>query len=180
MTNATKFYAINVLSGKEKQIKEQILFELKNNKMDNYVIDIIIPKEKYYQLRQGKKIKSEKNFLPGYIMIETTSMNGEIIRLINKINGVIGFLGENKEKPIPMRENEVKRIKDIMDDDISEITFEKKYLIGEKVKIIDGAFSSFTGEIESINIPLKRINVIVMIFGRKTPIELSEIQIQKI
>lgn len=173
----TKWYIINAFNGKEKKVKERIEKELKNTGMDKYVSEFLIPREKYYQLRNGKKVKSERNFFPGYIMIECV-MNGELARTIKNVDGVIGFLGS--DGPVPMKDSEVNRmLKSIDERHETAVAVDNRYLLGEDVTIIDGPFSSFHGQIEKIDQDRKRVVVSVNIFSRKTPVELGYEQITK-
>lgn len=173
----TKWYIINAFNGKEKKVKEKIEKELKNTGMDKYVKEFLIPREKYYQIRNGKKVKSERNFFPGYIMIECV-MNGELVRTIKNVDGVIGFLGS--ESPVPMKDVEVNRMLKTIDDmHETTATMDTTFILGEEVTIIDGPFTSFHGQIEKFDMDRKRIVVSVTIFGRKTPVELGYEQISK-
>ena len=139
-----------------------------------------MPTEKVYQIKNGKKIVKERNFFPGYLMLETSveRLHGDILQTITSINGVVHFLG--KENPIPLRKSEVDRIlgkEDEMQD--SGETMTEPFLVGELVKIIDGPFNDFIGNIEEIYDEKKKIKVIVKIFGRRTPVELNFVQVEK-
>jgi transcriptional antiterminator NusG len=138
----------------------------------------LIPTEKVYQIRNGKKISKERNYFPGYIMIEAF-MIGEIPHILKNIPSVIGFLGD-KGQPIPLRTTEVNRILGKVDE-LSESDAELNipFIVGEAVKVIDGPFNSFTGTIEEINEEKKKLIVMVKIFGRKTPLELNYMQVEK-
>lgn len=176
MENA-KWYIINAFNGKEKTVKERIEKELKNTGMDKYVSEFLIPREKFYQIRNGKKVKSERNFFPGYIMIECV-MNGELARTIKNVDGVIGFLGS--DGPVPMKDVEVNRMLKTIDDMHEKtITMDTTFILGEEVTIVDGPFTSFHGQIEKVDMDRKRVVVSVAIFGRKTPVELGYEQISK-
>jgi transcriptional antiterminator NusG len=138
----------------------------------------LIPTEKVYQIRNGKKISKERNYFPGYIMIEAL-MIGEVPHILKNIPSVIGFLGD-KGQPIPLRPTEVNRILGKVDE-LSESDAELNipFIVGEAVKVIDGPFNSFTGTIEEINEEKKKLIVMVKIFGRKTPLELNYMQVEK-
>jgi transcriptional antiterminator NusG len=136
--------------------------------------------EKFYQIRNGKKVSKERNFFPGYIMMEA-DLIGEIPHIIKSIPGVIGFLGETKGgNPVPLRASEVNRILGKVDE-LADSNEEMNipYIVGETVKVIDGPFSSFSGVVEEINEEKKKLKVMVKIFGRKTPLELSYMQVEK-
>jgi transcriptional antiterminator NusG len=175
-----RWYVIRAISGKEKKVKEQLELEIERQKLSDYVEQILIPTEKVYQIRNGKKISKEKNYLPGYVLIEA-ALVGEVEHVIQSTNNIIGFLGGEKGgDPLPMRESEVNRILGKVDE-LAEADEEMNipYVVGESVKVIDGPFNNFNGVIEEINEEKKKLKVMVKIFGRKTPLELNYMQVQK-
>ncbi|MAX79572.1 MAG: transcription termination/antitermination factor NusG [Crocinitomicaceae bacterium] len=175
-----KWYVVRAVSGKEKKVKEQLEVEISRLNLEDYVAQVLIPTEKVYQIRNGKKISKERNYFPGYVLIEA-SLVGEVPHIIKNITNVIGFLGETKGgDPVPMRQAEVNRILGKVDelaDSDEEVNI--PYIVGETVKVIDGPFNSFSGIIEEINEEKKKLKVMVKIFGRKTPLELSYMQVEK-
>ncbi len=175
-----KWYVIRAVSGKEKKVKEYIESEISHLNMKDYVSQVLIPTEKVYQIRDGKKISKERNFFPGYIMIEA-ALIGELPHIIKGITGVIGFLGAEKGgEPVPLRMSEVNRILGKVDELAeSDEELSVPFYAGESVKVIDGPFNSFTGIIEEVNDEKKKLKVMVKIFGRKTPLELSFMQVEK-
>ena len=177
-TSTKKWYVLRAVSGKEKKVKEYIDSEIVRHSIQDYISQVLIPTEKVYQIRNGKKISKERNYFPGYIMIEAL-MIGEVPHILKNIPGVIGFLGD-KGQPIPLRPSEVNRILGKVDE-LSESDAELNipFIIGESVKVIDGPFNSFTGTIEEINEEKKKLTVMVKIFGRKTPLELNYMQVEK-
>lgn len=179
-TSSKKWYVVRAVSGQENKVKDYIEAEIQHAKMSDHVAQILIPKEKFYQIRNGKKVSKERNFFPGYIMIEA-DLVGEIPHIIKSVTGVIGFLGETKGgEPVPLRMAEVNRILGKVDE-LAESDEEMNipYIVGETVKVIDGPFNSFSGVIEEINEEKKKLKVMVKIFGRKTPLELSYMQVEK-
>ena len=174
-----KWYVVKTISGSEKKVKQYIENEIKHLGVENYVSQVLIPTEKVYQIRNGKKISKERNYFPGYILIEAV-LFGEISHTIRNLPGVLGFLGSKKGLPEPLRQAEVNRILGKVDE-LSEKSEElnNPFIIGESVKVIDGPFNSFTGVIEEINEEKKKLKVMVKIFGRKTPLELSYMQVEK-
>ena len=175
-----KWYVLRAISGKEKKVKEYIESDIiKNNAYKDLVSQVLIPTEKVYQIRNGKKIIKERNFYPGYILIEA-ALVGEVIHELRNLTNVIGFLGEKDGTPVPLRQNEVKRILGKVDE-LAETDEEisMKFLVGEPVKVVDGPFNGFNGVIEEINEEKKKLKVMVKIFGRKTPLELSYMQVVK-
>jgi len=176
--NAKKWYVLRAVSGKEKKVKEYIDSEIIRNNLQDYISQVLIPTEKVYQIRNGKKISKERNYFPGYIMIEAF-MIGEIPHILKNIPSVIGFLGD-KGQPIPLRTTEVNRILGKVDE-LSESDAELNipFIVGEAVKVIDGPFNSFTGTIEEINEEKKKRIVLFKIFGSQTPLELNYLQVEK-
>lgn len=178
MEHDYKWYVIKSVSGQEKKVKIYIENELKREKMEDLVKQILIPVEKVIQLRKGKKVTKEKSYFPGYILIEA-EMNGEIQHTIKNIVGVIGFLPPKKD-PVPLRQSEVNRILGKVDAINESGGFvEVPFVMGEPVKVVDGPFNGFSGTIEEINEEKKKLKVIVKIFGRRTPLELNYMQVEK-
>ena len=174
-----KWYVVRAISGKEKKVKSHMELEISRLKMTKYVGQILIPTEKVYQIRKGKKMSKERNFFPGYILMEA-ELVGEIVYAIKNVTNVIGFLGTKEGDPIPLRQVEVNRILGKVDEmaESAEI-INIPFIVGESVKVIDGPFNTFSGTIEEINEEKKKLKVMVKIFGRKTPIELSYMQVEK-
>lgn len=174
-----RWYVVRAVGGKEKKVLEYIEMEIKRHKLEDFVAEVLVPTEKVYQIRNGKKISKEKNFFPGYILIEA-ALVGEVPHVIKSVTGVIGFLGDKQHNPVPLRPAEVNRILGKVDE-LAESNEEMNipFVVGETVKVIDGPFNSFSGVIEEINEEKKKLKVMVKIFGRKTPLELSFMQVEK-
>lgn len=178
--SSKKWYVVRAISGQESKVKDYIEAEISHAKLSDHVAQVLIPKEKVFQIRNGKKVSKERNFFPGYILIEA-DLVGEVPHVIKNITGVIGFLGETKGGvPVPLRQSEVNRILGKVDE-LADADEEMNipFVIGEAVKVIDGPFNSFSGIIEEINEEKKKLKVMVKIFGRKTPLELSYMQVEK-
>lgn len=174
-----KWYVVRVISGKEKKIKGYIESEITRLKLGNYVEQVLIPTEKIYQIKDGKKVSKERNYLPGYILVEA-ELTGEIPHIIQNVTGVINFLGSKGEPPAPLRISEVNRILGKVDELAeSEEILNIPFVVGESIKVVDGPFNSFSGVIEEVNEEKKKLKVMVKIFGRKTPLELSYMQVEK-
>jgi transcriptional antiterminator NusG len=175
-----KWYVVRAISGKEKKVKEYIEMEIGRLNMTDYVAQVLIPTEKIYQIRNGKKVSKERNFFPGYVLVEA-ALEGEVVHTLKSIPNVIGFLGAEKGgEPLPLRQSEVNRILGKVDELAeSEEELNIPFIVGETVKVIDGPFNNFTGLIEEINEEKKKLKVMVKIFGRKTPLELSYMQVEK-
>jgi transcription termination/antitermination protein NusG len=177
--NIKKWYVLRAIGGKEKKVKEYIDSEVARLKLEDQISQVLIPTEKVYQIRAGKKISKEKTFFPGYILIEAILL-GEIPHLLRNIPNVIGFLGTKSGEPVPLRNVEINRILGKVDElNASDEELNVPFFVGESVKVIDGPFNSFTGIIEEVNDEKKKLKVMVKIFGRKTPLELSFMQVEK-
>ena len=177
-----KWYVVRAVSGQENKIKTYIENEISRLGMDNFVEQILVPQEKVVQIRNGKKVTKDKTYFPGYIMIKA-NLAGEIPHIIKSVTNVIGFLGETKGgEPIPMRQSEVNRMLGKVDElslqDETDIII--PFIHGENFKVIDGPFNGFDGTIEKINEEKRKLEVMVRIFGRKTPLELSYMQVEKL
>ena len=176
-----KWYVVRSVSGKENKIKEYIESEVKRLNLGDFVEQILVPTEKVIQIRNGKKINKERVFIPGYIMVQA-SLTGEVPHVIKSINGVIGFLGEVKGgDPVPLRQAEVNRLLGKVDElSVKDENVNIPYTIGETIKVIDGPFNGFNGTVEKVNEEKRKLEVMVKIFGRKTPLELSYMQVEKV
>ncbi|WP_034059978.1 transcription termination/antitermination protein NusG [Lacinutrix jangbogonensis] len=177
-----KWYVVRAVSGQENKIKSYIENEITRLGLEDYVEQVLVPTENVVQIRNGKKVNKEKVYFRGYIMIKA-NLTGEVPHIIRSITNVIGFLGATKGgDPLPLRQSEVNRMLGKVDElavdmDASvAIPFTK----GETVKVIDGPFNGFDGTIENINEEKRKLEVMVKIFGRKTPLELSYMQVEKI
>jgi len=173
-----KWYVVRAISGKEKKVKEYIESEINRLNLEAYISQVLIPTEKVYQVRKGKKISKERNYFPGYVLIEA-ALVGEIPHIVKNVPDVLGFLGTRGD-PDPLRESEVKRILGKVDE-LAEQGEEVNvpFIVGETVTVTDGPFNSFSGVIEEINEEKKKLKVMVKIFGRKTPLELGFMQVEK-
>jgi transcriptional antiterminator NusG len=173
-----KWYVVRAISGKEKRVKEYLESEINRLNLHESISQILIPTEKVFQIRKGKKVSKERNYFPGYVLIEA-DLTGEIPHIIKNVPDVLNFLG-TKGRPEPIREAEVKRILGKVDE-LAEMGEEVNipFIVGETVTVIDGPFNSFSGIIEEINHEKKKLKVMVKIFGRKTPLELGFMQVEK-
>jgi transcriptional antiterminator NusG len=175
-----KWYVARVISGQEKKVKKKIEIEIERLGLQDQVAQILIPTEKVFQIRNGKKVSKERNFFPGYVLVEA-DLQGEVPHTIKNVSGVIGFLGsEEGGDPTPLRDSEINRILGKVDESTeSEGEVNIPFMVGESVRVIDGPFTDFSGTIEDINEEKKKLKVMVKIFGRKTPLELSYMQVEK-
>lgn len=176
-----KWYVVRAIGGKENKVKSYIENEISRLGLSDYVEEILVPTEKVIQIRKGKKYNMEKVYFPGYIMIKA-NLSGEVPHAIKSVTGVIGFLGETKGgDPVPLRNTEVNRMLGKVDElAVQNENVVIPFVIGETVKVVDGPFNGFEGTIEKINEEKRKLEVMVKIFGRKTPLELSYMQVNKI
>ena len=176
----TKWYSLRVISGKENKIVERIRTEIERNQWNGVVMQVIVPTEKVMTVINGKKKQTVRNLLPGYILVEADPVKiiGDVAKAIADIPNVIHFLG--KESPIPMTQAEANRLLGKVDEsaEMGEVMLDP-FLIGETIKVIDGPFNEFIGDIQEINMEKKKLKVIVKIFGRGTEVELNFTQVER-
>ncbi|WP_338376199.1 transcription termination/antitermination protein NusG [uncultured Flavobacterium sp.] len=179
--NIKKWYVVRAVSGQENKVKNYIETEISRLGLSDYVSQVLVPTEKVVQVKDGKKISKEKVYFPGYIMIEA-NLTGEIPHIIKSVTSVIGFLGETKGgDAVPLRQSEVNRMLGKVDElAVNTDNVSIPFTTGETVKVIDGPFNGFNGTIEKVNEEKRKLEVMVKIFGRKTPLELSFMQVEKV
>ncbi len=180
-SNIKKWYVVRAVSGQENKVKDYIEREISQEGLGDFVEQVLVPTEKVVQVRNGKKVNKERVYFPGYIMVEA-NLSGEVPHIIRSINGVIGFLGEVKGgDPVPLRKSEVNRMLGKVDELAVKVdNVAIPYSEGETVKVIDGPFNGFNGTIEKVNEEKRKLEVMVKIFGRKTPLELGYMQVEKV
>jgi transcriptional antiterminator NusG len=177
----TKWFVLRVLSGKERKIKEYLDVEIRRSGWGGTITQILCPVEKVFKVVGGKKVMREKILYSGYILLESTSsrLSDEMLQTIKSVTGVIHFLG--KDNPDALRKSEVNKMFGKMDEMADNgVSMSEPFIEGETVKIIDGPFNDFNGTIEEVNDDKKKLKVVVKIFGRATPVELSFMQVEKI
>ncbi|MCM1035033.1 MAG: transcription termination/antitermination protein NusG [Paludibacter sp.] len=177
--NEYKWYVLKAISGKEAKVKEYIEAACKTTELGQYVSQVLIPTEKVVQLRGGKRVIKERTFLPGYVLVEANLVDECYPRLRNVPN-VLGFLSDGKSVlPTPVRQSEVNRILGNIDEQADNTVLEIPFMVGETVKVTDGPFNGFNGEVDEIMSDKRKLKVIVTVFGRKTPLELGFNQVDK-
>ncbi|MDD2491496.1 MAG: transcription termination/antitermination protein NusG [Bacteroidales bacterium] len=179
---AKNWYVVRAAGGKEKKAKEYIEVEIKRLKLEDRIFQVLIPTEKVYQVKNGKKVSTDRIFFPGYILVEAI-LTPEIQHILRDIPHVSGFLTDKASKdnnPVPLRQAEVNRILGKVDElaDMEEENI-TPFIIGEAVKVVDGPFNGFDGTVEEIDEDKKKVKVMVKIFGRKTLLELNFVQVVK-
>ena len=174
---AKRWYSVSVLSNFEKKIAEQIKTSVAEAGLEEEIDEVLVPTEEVIEVRRGKKVSTERRFMPGYVLVHM-EMSDEGYHLINGINRVTGFLGP-QGRPMPMRDSEVEAILGRVEESDaaprSLITFE----VGENVNVTDGPFEGFSGNVEEVDDDNQRLKVTVSIFGRETPVELEFTQVTK-
>ena len=174
---AKRWYSVSVLSNFEKKIAEQIKTAVSEASLESEIEEVLVPTEEVIEVRRGKKVTTERRFMPGYVLVRM-EMSDQGYHLINSINRVTGFLGP-QGRPMPMRDAEVNailnRVQEGEDAPRTLINFE----VGEKGKVNDGPFEDFDGLVELVDEDNQRLKVTVSIFGRETPVELEFTQVTK-
>ena len=173
-----KWYVVGAASGFEERAVKTIQDNARKASLSHFFFDFQIPKQEVVEMRRGKKINSEKNFFPGYMLIKMI-MNNQTWQLVKNSNKVSGFTG-NDHKPIPLSQSEAIKMLKKADDSIEYIAPKYVYEVGQQVKIIDGPFASFNGMVEEVDEERGRLKISVSIFGRSTPVELEYTQVEKI
>lgn len=175
------WYVLRAISGKEAKVKELLDAAMKNSDLGQYVLQVLIPTEKVYTTRAGKKVLKERNLFSGYVFVEAI-LTGEVEHYLRNTTNVIDFLrGRGKEaKPEPIREAEVARMLGVADaQNILDEDATNDFIVGESVKVTFGPFNGFVGEIEEVNREKRKLKVMVKVFGRRTPLELDNSQVER-
>lgn len=175
---AKRWYSVSVLSNFEKKIAEQIKHAVAEKGLEDEIDEVLVPTEEVLEIRRGKKVTSERRFMPGYVLVHM-EMTDRGYHLITSINRVTGFLGP-QGRPMPMRDGEVNGI--LKRAEAGEVAPRNliRFEIGEQVKVTDGPFDGFAGMVEEVDEHTNRLKVTVSIFGRPTPVELEFTQVQKV
>lgn len=182
----TKWYVLRVVSGKERKVKEYLDKDIIRSGWQEIIKQIFLPMEKVYKVQNGKKVMREKNYFPGYVMMEVLDgkLSDDIVQHISNISNVMHFLTDGKGSKgniISLRKAEVNKMLGKVDEMNDQgVTMSEPFIIGETIKIIEGPFNDFNGVIEEVNDEKKKLKVTVKIFGRSTPVELSYMQVEKI
>lgn len=182
----SKWYVLRVVSGKERKVKEYLDKDISRSGWTEVVKQVFLPMEKVYKVQNGKKVMREKNYFPGYVMLEVTDgkLTDDIIQHISNISNVMHFLTDGKGSKgniISLRKAEVNKMLGKVDEMNDQgVTLSEPFIVGETIKIIEGPFNDFNGVIEEVNDEKKKLKVTVKIFGRSTPVELNYMQVEKL
>jgi len=182
-TGEFKWYAVRIISGHENKVKLYLDSQIKVANFEDKIRNILIPLEKVFEVKNGKKKVKLKNFLPGYILVET-KLDDKVRSFISQSPSILNMVGSKSIKgkrldPIPLRDTELKRLKSLLDEDSQSEKIDFQLNVGDPVKVICGPFNNFSGNVFEINTEKLKVKVMVSIFGRKTPIELEFTQVEK-
>ena len=172
-----RWYSVSVLSNFEKRVAESIRTQVVQEGLEETIEEVLVPTEEVIEVRRGKKVQTERRFMPGYVLIRM-DLNDKAYHLINNTNRVTGFLGE-KGKPMPLKDSEVNGILNKVEEGAERPRPMIHYDVGEEVKVTDGPFEGFMGSVEEVDDENARLKVTVSIFGRATPVELEFTQVAK-
>ncbi len=171
-----EWYTLRVISGKERKIRESILYEVSTNNMEDSVTDILVPSENIVEMKNGKKKVRNRVFFPGYLLVNM-DMNKEARYLVENVNGVMSFVGPQGQ-PQPVKSDEINRIIGVVESGESREVVKTLYRVGDHVKVTDGPFVEFSGYVQEVNEEKQKLKVSVSIFGRPTPVELNYLQVE--
>ena len=176
-----QWYVLRAISGKEGKVEEYINSALTTSSLfQEYVSQVLIPKEKVVTLKNGKRVEKERNLLPGYVLVEC-HLCDESFPLLRNIPNVLGFLsgGKTTAKPEPVSQEEVNKLVGLASESESRAASEISFLEGESIKVVDGPFNGFKGTIQEVVQDKHKLRVVVTIFDRQTPLELGFNQVEK-
>lgn len=171
-----KWYAVRTFTGHEAKVKTSIEAEVKRFSLESRLVEVIIPNETVFEVRNGKRRTKIKNFLPGYILVKCV-LDKKVKDVINQIPSIVSFVGRRSE-PTPLQQNEVDRIMGRVEERKDITTVETTFQVGDPVRVIDGPFNTFNGSVKEVNYEKQKLKVEVGILGRKTPVELDFSQVE--
>ncbi len=175
---AARWYVVNVYSGSEKKVAESLKEQAVLKKMEDKILDVLVPTEEVVEIKKGAKVNSERKFFPGYILVKM-EMSDECWHVVKNTPRVSGFLG-SRNKPQPISDAEAERIIKQMEEGVERPQTVVDFEVGEQIRVTDGPFASFVGVVEEVDSEKSRLKVSVSIFGRYTPVELEFSQVEKV
>lgn len=175
---AARWYVVNVYSGSEKKVAESLREQAVLKKMEDKILEVLVPTEEVVEIKKGAKVNSERKFFPGYILVKM-EMSDECWHVVKNTPRVSGFLG-SRNKPQPISNAEAERIIKQMEEGVERPQTVVDFEVGEQIRVIDGPFASFVGVVEEVDAEKSRLKVSVSIFGRYTPVELEFSQVEKV
>ena len=172
------WYVLRVMGGKERKTVTFIEKEIDRLGMQDFVSQILVPTEKVYQIRNGKKVSKERNFFPGYVLVQM-ELSDVTWHMVRDVPRVLGFIGGTADKPAAITDAEAELILNRVEDGINKPKPKVLFEVGEVLRVVDGPFKDFDGVVEEVNYEKSRLTVTVMIFGRSTPVDLEFTQVEK-
>lgn len=172
----TKWYVIHSYAGYEKKVEKNLKHRIESMQMQNRIFNVVVPTEEEVELKDGVRRTTEKRIFPGYILVEM-SLDEDSWYVVRNTPGVTGFVGSGN-KPIPLRDDEANKIIKRMEAEAPKIKVNFK--VGQKVRVVEGPFEDFSGEVDNIDLDRARVRVLVNFFGRETPVELDFLQVERI
>jgi transcriptional antiterminator NusG len=175
-----QWYVLRAISGKEAKVKEMLDAACKNTDLGKYVAQVLIPTEKVYTSRAGKKVLKERNLFSGYVFVQAV-LRGDVEDYLRNTTNVIDFVRSRdaNRKPEPIRESDIARMLNAAEGEAGGEASSSDFIVGETVKVTDGPFNGFIGEIEEVNRERRTLKVIVKVFDRPTPLELDNSQVTR-
>ncbi len=173
-----RWYVVHAYSGYEAFVRDALKERIREVSVEDKFGDILVPKEKIIEMRQGQKRESERKYFPGYVLVQML-MDEETWHLVRKVPKVLGFIGGTSERPAPISDKEADAILQRMEESVDKPKPKILYEAGEVVRVVDGPFADFNGVVEEVNYEKSRLRVAVLIFGRSTPVELEFSQVEK-
>ncbi|MCX7555187.1 transcription termination/antitermination protein NusG [Marinicella sp. S1101] len=174
-----RWYVVHAYSGFEQQVVKSLEERIDRYQMQDLFGEVLVPKETVVEMKKGQKRRSERKFFPGYVLVQM-EMNDETWHLVKSVPKVLGFIGGTAERPAPITEREANAILQRIEDGENKPQPKTLFDVGEVVRVIDGPFADFNGEVEEVNYEKSRMRVAVSIFGRSTPVELEFGQVEKV
>lgn len=173
-----RWYILQAFSGFEQRVAQALLERIKIHGMEDYFGEVLVPKEKVKDVKDGKKRESERKFFPGYVMVQM-KMTSDSWQLVKHTERVLGFIGGTPERPLPISDAEASRILDRLRETADTPRPKTLFEVGESVRATEGAFKDFIGTVEKVDYEKNRLTVSIAIFGRATPVELEFGQVEK-
>ncbi|MEE3002784.1 MAG: transcription termination/antitermination protein NusG [Pseudomonadota bacterium] len=177
-SNKHKWYVVRVKTGSEKSVKLTLEEVIRRSGLEEVVTEVLLPKEDFVEVKKGQKVKSQRKFFPGYLLVKM-EMNEEAWHVVKSSPNVVSFIGGTKERPLPISDKEAEKILNRMEQTHDSPRPKVLFEVGEMVRVIDGPFADFNGVVEDVNYDKSRLRVAVLIFGRSTPVELEFSQVER-
>ncbi len=176
---ALNWYVVHAYSNYENKVKLALEEKIELEGMQEQFGKVLVPTEEVVEMRMGQQRKSERKFFPGYVLVQM-ELNDETWHLVRNIPRVLGFIGGTSDKPAPISDKEANAILNRVEEGVNKPRPKILFEVGEVLRVIDGPFKDFNGNVEEVNYEKSRLKVSVLIFGRSTPVELSFGQVEKV